>query len=45
MKGYPSKNDLKNNDKLLYFYTGLHSFNVLMSVYTFVATSLTETSV
>ena len=45
IKGYPIEDDLKSNDELLRFYTGLHSFNVLMSVYTFVATSLTETPV
>ena len=45
IKGYPIENNLKSNDELLRFYTGLHSFNVLMSVYTFVTTSLTETPV
>ena len=42
IKGYPIEDDLKSNDELHRFYTGLHSFNVQMSVYTFVATSLTE---
>ena len=45
IKGYPIEDDLKSNEELHCFYTGLHSFNVQMSVNTFVATSLTETPV
>ena len=45
IKGYPIEDDLKSDDELLRFYTGLHRFNVLMSAYTFFATSLTETPV
>ena len=31
-EGYPDKDNLKDNDKLLRFYTGLSSFTVLMAV-------------
>ena len=41
IKGYRDEEDLNNNKELLRFYTGLHSFAVLMSVYKMIATSFT----
>ena len=43
VKGYPDEDDLKDNEELLRFYTGLTSFNVLMSLFMIVATPMTET--
>ena len=36
-KGYPSKQELKDDTKLLTFYTGFECFTVLMAVFEFVA--------
>lgn len=44
-KGYPDEDDLKDNKELLRFYTGLHSFTVLMSLFTIVATPISETTI
>ena len=41
-KGYPDKENLKNNDKLLRFYTGLSSFTVLMAVFNLVSVAIPE---
>ena len=43
-KGYPDEDNLKDNKELLRFYTGLHSFTVLMSIYSLVATPITVTA-
>ena len=41
-KGYPSQEDLKNNEKTLRFYTGLSSFTVLMALFGLVSVSVPE---
>ena len=41
-KGYPDKENLKNNDKLLRFYTGLSSFTVLTAVFNLVSVAIPE---
>ena len=41
-KGYPDQDDLKNDEKLLRFYTGLSSFTVLMAVFNFVSAAIPE---
>ena len=41
-KGYPDKENLKDNDKLLQFYTGLSSFTVLMAVFNLVSAAIPE---
>ena len=43
-KGYPDEDNLKDNKELLRFYTGVHSFTVLMSIYSLVATPITVTA-
>ena len=44
-KGYRDEEDLKNNKELLRFYTSLHSFTVLMSVYKMIATPFTASAI
>lgn len=39
-KGYPSKQELENDTKLLTFYTGFECFTVLMAMFEFVAEGL-----
>ena len=41
-KGYPDENDLKCNEKLLRFYTGLGSFTVLMALFRLVSVAILE---
>ena len=41
-KGYPDKENLKNNDKLLRFYIGLSSFTVLMALFNLVFVAILE---
>ena len=41
-KGYPDKENLKDNDKLLRFYTGLTSFTVLMAVFNLVSAAIPD---
>ena len=41
-KGYPDKENLKENDKLLRFYTGLSSFTVLIAVFNLVSAAIPE---
>ena len=43
-KGYPNKDDLSGDDKLLRFYTGLNSFTILMAVFNLVSPTINETS-
>ena len=40
-KGYPDKDNLKNNDKLR-FYTGISSFTILMAVFNVVSVAIPE---
>ena len=39
-KGYPDQEDLKTDEKLLRFYTGINSFTVLMAVFELVAVAI-----
>ena len=41
-KGYPNQEDLKGNDKILRFYTGLSSFTVLMALFKLVSVAIPE---
>ena len=41
-KGFPNEEDLKSDEKLLRFYTGISSFTVLMSVFNLVAAAVPE---
>ena len=41
-KGYPSQDDLKGNEKVLRFYTGLSSFTVLMALFRIVSVAIPE---
>ena len=41
--GYPEGEDLKSDEKLLHFYTGITSFTVLMAVFELVAAAIPET--
>jgi len=41
-KGYPEQENLKDNEKLLRFYTGLSSFTVLMAVFNLVSAAIPE---
>ena len=41
-KGYPDLRSLRDNDKVLRFYTGLTSFTVLMAVFYLVASVIPE---
>ena len=41
-KGYPNKDDLSGDDKLLHFYTGLNSFTILMAVFNLVSPTINE---
>ena len=41
--GYPEEEDLKSDEKLLRFYTGITSFTVLMAVFELVAAAIPET--
>ena len=34
-KGFPDQDDLKNDKKLLHFYTGVSSFTILVAVFGF----------
>ena len=43
-KGYPEEEDLKNDSKLLRFYTGLTSYMVLMATFKLVSVVIPETS-
>ena len=43
-KGYPEEEDLKNDSKLLHFYTGLTSYVVLMATFKLVSVVIPETS-
>ena len=40
VKGYPDQEDLKTDEKLLRFYTGINSFTVLMAVFELVAAAI-----
>ena len=40
VKGYPDQEDLKMDEKLLRFYTGINSFMVLMAVFELVAAAI-----
>ena len=42
VKGYPDKEDLKGDDKLLRFYTSLSSFTVLIALFKLVSSSIPE---
>ena len=44
-KGFPDEEDLKSDEKLLRFYTGLTSFTVLMSVFNLVAAGIPESPI
>ena len=42
-KGFPDQDDLKKDENLLRFYTGVSSFTVLMAVFNLVSAVITET--
>jgi hypothetical protein len=44
-KGYPDQDDLKVDETLLRFYTGVSSFTVLTAVFNLVSAAIQETSV
>ena len=44
-KGYPDKEDLNGDDKLLRFYTGLSSFTVLMALFNLVSNEIPESPI
>ena len=44
-RGFPNQKDLKDDDKMLRFYTGLSSFTILMALFKIVSVSIHESPV